>query len=417
VSSLRDRTASRQQRQLVELLEIERIIHDPAVAVAFRTVPRHLFLPGVPLEEVYRDIAIPTKRIDGIPVSSSSQPAMMAEMLQQLDVRLGQRVLEIGAGTGYNAALLASLVGEGGHVTTLDIDDDLVTSAREHLAAAGFSRVQTVCADGGLGYAPEAPYDRIILTVGAWDICAAWFEQLAPAGRLLLPLSLRGPQKSVAFVWEEGHLRSDSIRDCSFVRLRGAFAGPDHLVQLGPEPGLYLFTEGQAPPKPDGLYRSLVAGNRDVPTGLHVRPQEVWSGFLLWLALHDSRICALRAVEPVAERGFIPDLMATKQTEGSCHTIGLCEGQTVAVLAFSHRTLGELLVRTSGPDDTLGHRVAEHLAAWHAAGRPSTEELTLHAYPQGMSYLAREDDVVLPGRSSTLVLTWGPSPPGRFPAA
>ena len=109
----------------------------PAVAAAFRAVPRHLFLPDLPLEEVYLDDAIPTKMGNVYPISSSSQPSMMAIMLEQLGLAPGQTVLEIGAGTGYNAALMGHLVGPTGCVTTVDIDDDLVEAARSHLAAAG----------------------------------------------------------------------------------------------------------------------------------------------------------------------------------------------------------------------------------------------------------------------------------------
>ncbi len=86
-----------------------RLIRSPAVEAAFRAAPRHLFLPEVPVEQVYRDEAIVTKRQDGVPISSSSQPAIMAIMLEQLALEPGHRVLEIGAGTGYNAALLAPM--------------------------------------------------------------------------------------------------------------------------------------------------------------------------------------------------------------------------------------------------------------------------------------------------------------------
>src|SRR5690349_7173440 len=102
---------------------------DPLVAQALRSVPRHLFVPDVPVEAAYRDDAIVTKRdADGHPVSSSSQPTIMAIMLDQLGVAPGQRVLEIGAGTGYNAALLAHIMGgggTGGTVVSIDIDADL----------------------------------------------------------------------------------------------------------------------------------------------------------------------------------------------------------------------------------------------------------------------------------------------------
>src|SRR5437763_4911762 len=107
---------------LVDKLKRDGNIFTPSVEAAFRAVPRHLFLPGVALDEVYRDQAIATKTLNGIYVSSSSQPAIMAIMLELLELKPGQRVLEIGAGTASNAALIAHIVGKTGQVVTIDID-------------------------------------------------------------------------------------------------------------------------------------------------------------------------------------------------------------------------------------------------------------------------------------------------------
>lgn len=213
------------REQLVDhLLDAGRITTAP-VAEGFRVVPRHVFLPGVAPTTAYTDEAIPTKWApDGRAISSSSQPSIMAIMLEQLSVEPGHRVLEIGAGTGYNAALLAHLVGESGAVTTVDIDQDLVDRARDHLAAGGFTSVQVVCADGSGGYAEGAPYDRIILTVGADEVAPAWVDQLAPGGRLVLPLSVEEGQRSVALEWHGGQLVTMSSVGCGFMPLRGALA-------------------------------------------------------------------------------------------------------------------------------------------------------------------------------------------------
>ncbi|MGC1208384.1 MAG: methyltransferase domain-containing protein, partial [Ornithinimicrobium sp.] len=220
VSALRD--------QLVDRLVAAGHIHTEEVAEAFRVVPRHVFLPGVEPADAYADEAIVTKReADGRPISSSSQPAVMAIMLEQLGVEPGQRVLEIGAGTGYNAALLAHLVGAAGAVTTIDIDPDLVGQARRNLDAADFSRVRVVCADGADGWVENAPYHAIILTAGTEDLAPTWVKQLAPDGRLVLPLSLRGRQQSVAFERAGDHLASVSLASCGFVPLRGVLARAD----------------------------------------------------------------------------------------------------------------------------------------------------------------------------------------------
>ena len=201
--------ADRARTRLVDGLRDSGRLCSAAVEEAFRTVPRHLFLPGVPLARAYADEAVAVQAVDGVTTSSASQPSMMAIMLAQLDLGPGHRVLEIGAGTGYNAALMARLVGPQGRVVAVDIDSDLVEGADLHLAAAGVSDVELVCADGALGHPPGAPYDRIVLTVGSGVVRPEWIAQLAPGGRLLLPLALRGTQLSVALdLGDDGMLRS-----------------------------------------------------------------------------------------------------------------------------------------------------------------------------------------------------------------
>jgi len=219
--------ASTLHQRLVDWLTIYERIRTPQVEAAFRAVPRHHFLPTAPLREVYRDTVIATKVIDGRFVSSSSQPSIMAEMLEQLGLEPGQRVLEIGTGTGYNAALLAHAVGETGQVTSVDLDEDTASTARQRLVELGFGSVQVVCADGNAGYLPNAPYDRVILTVGATDIEPAWYEQLAPDGRLVVPLELIGQvMKVVAFERRDGYLESVSTANCTFMMLRGSVPEP-----------------------------------------------------------------------------------------------------------------------------------------------------------------------------------------------
>src|SRR5262249_57163810 len=106
--------ASALHRALIDALVGRGALADSRIEAAFRAVPRHLFLPGMKVDDVYRDQAIPTKIVDGEAISSSSQPEMMAIMLEQLQLEPGLSVLEIGAGTGYNAALMSHVVGEAG---------------------------------------------------------------------------------------------------------------------------------------------------------------------------------------------------------------------------------------------------------------------------------------------------------------
>lgn len=182
---------------LVDHIRGRGTFHTTQVENAFRTVPRHLFLPDVDLTEAYAPRPVVTKRAaNGTAVSSASSPNLVAEMLELLDVAPGQRILEVGAATGINAALLAELTGPTGQVVTIELDDDLATGAREALTRAGYPQVEVICGDGALGHPAGAPYDRIIVTAGAWDIPAPWWQQLAPDGRLVVPVRLHGSGRS-----------------------------------------------------------------------------------------------------------------------------------------------------------------------------------------------------------------------------
>lgn len=202
---------------------------DPRIAEAFRAVPRHLFLPGVDVERVYSGAAIPTQaRRDGVSTSSSSEPALMARMINRLRVAPGMQILEIGTGTGYNAAILARLAGDAGTVTTIEFDPDVAAQARASLDRAGYERVRVLVADGWEGAGAFAPYDRIELTVGAWDISPRWVEQLRADGLLLVPLWVRaGLHLGITFrVLDHRRLHSESVITCGFMRMRGAHSGP-----------------------------------------------------------------------------------------------------------------------------------------------------------------------------------------------
>ncbi|MER6085172.1 methyltransferase domain-containing protein [Streptomyces sp. NPDC001833] len=184
---------------------------DPVWREAFAAVPRHLFVPyyyvaGTRGYErrwgespdpaarerwvrgAYEDVPLATRLRDGELLSSSSQPSLMARMLVALEVTDGDRVLEIGAGTGYNAALLAHRLGDDGLVTTVDVDPEITESARRHLAAAGY-RPAVVTGDGARGVPERAPYDRIIATCALPGVPRAWVEQCAEEARILTPVA------------------------------------------------------------------------------------------------------------------------------------------------------------------------------------------------------------------------------------
>ena len=395
-------------RALVDGLVARGAITDGRVEAALRTVPRHLFLPSLAPADVYRDHAIATKWIDGEAVSSSSQPQIMATMLQQLDVAPGHRVLEIGAGTGYNAALLAHLVGEAGEVVTLDVDDDIVESARAHLAMAGCDRVRVVRADGAFGFAEGAPWDRIILTVGAWDLAPAWGEQLRPDGRLVLPLTLGGGQRSVAFTPATDHLVSVVLRDCMFMRLRGALARPPDRRRLGTDPTVDLFVRD--PEAVDAAaFRALLEGPAaDVDTGIEVVTKELYGGAIQWLALHEEGFAWLLATGPGADQTPVPELYVTPNESRT--TAGLVDGAAACFLVRPPGTAADapfaLGVRGLGEGHALARRAAEAIRQWHAAGRPSTAGMRVRAYPVDSTAAASEDAIVVTKRWHRFLIDW-----------
>lgn len=214
----------------------------PQVERALHTVPRHLFAPEAELKDAYApDAPVAIKHDRGRRTSSLSSAHTQATMLQQAGVSSGMRVLEIGSG-GYNAALLAELVGPDGEVTTVDIDPDITDRARRYLDEAGYERVRVVTADAEYGVAEHAPYDRILVTAGAWDIPPAWWEQLAPRGCLVVPLRMRGITRTIAFDRaDDGHLVSrDDHHLTVFVPILGEGAHADHGTAVGEGVELFL---------------------------------------------------------------------------------------------------------------------------------------------------------------------------------
>jgi protein-L-isoaspartate(D-aspartate) O-methyltransferase len=170
--------------RLVAILKDLGYIRSSKVERAMLAVPRELFVPDDVREYAYDDRPLPIGYGQTI-----SAPSIVAHMTELLDPRPGDRVLEIGTGSGYQAAILAEIVGYQGHVWSIERIPELAEFARRNLERTGYiDRVTVIVGDGSLGYKPEAPYDRVMVTAAAPRIPEPLVEQLKPGGRLVAPV-------------------------------------------------------------------------------------------------------------------------------------------------------------------------------------------------------------------------------------
>jgi methyltransferase of FxLD system len=278
--------------QLVDRLVTGGLVQSPRVARALRRVPRHLFLPGVDLATVYRNRPVPHVWERDRLVSTSSQPGMMALMAERLGVSPGDRVLEVGTGTGYNAAFLAELVTPGGTVVSLEVDEACLQHAQAALTRAGYPRVDVVGADGGFGWLPCAPYDRVCVTATATALPAAWLRQLRPGGTLTTPLQVHGLPLVITFERTGDVLRSRSVDAGVFVPLRGAFARGEPGLQAG---RCTLRGQGVGPQDAEAVRNLLATVPQALPLSWHGR--RPWWQLVLYLATTAPRGVTLHGYE------------------------------------------------------------------------------------------------------------------------
>ncbi|WP_436776104.1 ATP-grasp peptide maturase system methyltransferase [Yinghuangia sp. YIM S09857] len=361
-------------RAMIARLAVDRDLSDP-VADAIRRTPRHRFVPNgyfvaVPgstptayrpllpwehpaewLAGCYEDIALVTQVANTVapgevrgeilrePTSSVSEPGLVAFVLDEAGLSPGQRVLEIGAGAGWNAALLCELVGED-DVFTVEIDPSIAAQATTNLY--GSERYPTVVVgDGREGYAPGAPYDRLIATCGVAGIYPAWLDQMKPGGIILA--GLRG-----------------RLLSCGLVRLRVQDDGTAEGRFISG--GNYMPARQEVPPRhlmlPDfdsGTERISTIGTSD---------------------LHDN--AALVLADSVA-----PAFQWTRVgIDGRTPTDAYIDQDSGSFVVVTDRPDGTAVIREGGPD-LMWARVEHAITTWRQAGRPAIEAFRVRVTPDG----------------------------------
>lgn len=374
-----DKTPQAYQKALIAHLKKQEGLLDKTLEAALLAVPRHLFLPDETLESAYSDDAIPIKQeADGTVLSSSSQPSMMALMLRQLRLRKGDNVLEIGAGTGYNAALMQHIIGERGHVTAVEFDPQLAQQATVNLQKVRLGAVvDIVNADGALGYSPRASYDRIIATVAVWDVPSAWVKQLKPDGILVAPIWVESMQVSAAFVMQpDGSLYSRQNVPCGFISLRGIAAGPN--VHRRVSGSTLVLSSNDAEQIDGAMLNTLLsddAENNNLSLSLNLN--EFWRGFIPYLTLNlpEGFQFAMYSVGEGRQDYGLEESGFALIGRGSACFVGY---------------KGKGFAQCFGSADTF-MALEGVLQSWDGAGRPGADRLRLQLLPkEGSDIVAME---------------------------
>jgi protein-L-isoaspartate(D-aspartate) O-methyltransferase len=386
---------------MVDQLRNMGAVRSDAVADAFSAVPRHLFAPGESLDTAYaaKGTLLTKWNTEGEAVSTVSAPHIQAMMLEQAGIESGMRVLEIGS-SGYNAALIAELVGPAGEVTTVDIDPDVVTRTRDCLAAAGYHGVHVVEADAENGVPQHAPFDRIVVTAAAWDLPQAWWEQLVEGGMIVVPLLMRSLTRSVVFERVGDHLASRGYELCAFVPMQGTGAhtelsiplhGDDVILRLDDDPAVDV----------ERLSGVLAQPRTEAWSGVTMSGEGRFDGLHLWMALGLPGFGLIMATKQAQTQGVVahawPIGVPTVAAGGSLAYLGLRP-------VTEDPSAREFGVYGHGPDaKLLIEQVLERIQSWDgtslsahiAAYRAATPD---HQLPR--------DGLVLDKKHTRVAVSW-----------
>lgn len=380
-------------------------LRTPEVIAAFRDTPRHQFVAGADVQTAYLNDAVPIKHDEhGEMISCISAPSIVATQMEQMGAKPGHKILEAGAATGYNANLLGQLVAPGGHVWTVDVDQDLVDGAVKHLAQAGASNVTVVLADGAAGLPKHAPFDRIQFTVGAGDVPVRILDQLAPEGRLVLPMRIRGSiSRSFAFERDGTTWKTVSCEMATFVPLRKGVCDDIYtLVPMAGEGNVRLETFSEQDVDRDAMRTVLNQPPTKVYTGVKFRRGDPWQWLYLYLA------CVLPnglSRMPGSRPGFTPHF--------GWGSMAALDGDTLAYLTVreGQDEIGgfwEIGVIGHGPRaSVLADQLATEIRNWDQGWGNNAPEPTFRmAVGDARDQLTAEPRFVIDKTYSRLIVDW-----------
>ena len=204
-----------ERKNLIESLKQRGYLSKPEVIEAMLKVERHKFVPKDLQDQAYVDTPLPIGQEQTI-----SAPHMVAIMSETLDVKPNHKILEIGTGSGYQAAVLAEIA-KNGKIYTIERIPELAKQAKKNLAKCGYKNIEVIMANGTLGYELKAPFDRIIVTAGALNVPQVLVDQLKDGGKMLIPVGGRFFQDLILVEKRAGKITKKNLGGCMFVPLIG----------------------------------------------------------------------------------------------------------------------------------------------------------------------------------------------------
>ncbi|WP_051698640.1 methyltransferase, FxLD system [Streptomyces albus] len=394
--------ATELRNKVVDQLKEDGTIVSPGVEAAMRKVPRHLAVPEASLDDAYStyNAVITQKDEHGNHTSSVSAPQIQAMQLEQAGIRPGDNVLEIGT-NGPNAAYLAELVGPSGQVTTVDIDPAPADRARRFLSETGYTNVNVVVADAEDGVAKFAPYDAIVVTLGAWDLPPAWIDQFGDEGRLVVPLRINGLTRTYGFIRQADHLIATSAYVCGFVAAQGAGSHRQQVMKLPGEEDITLRFDEGPPGDPSLLDNVLNSARAETWTGVTVASQEPIGSLQMYLAAQVPTFCFM-STNPEQTTGKIGPT-------GNSWSMVAIDGPHFAytvVRRDAEKKTAEYGVHAFGPDATeFAERIADIFRTWSERLR-GTNGPRIAVYPAGTPDDRITGDRIIDKKHSRISISW-----------